>query len=121
MAGPFTLSKSRGVPCRAKILFFCPEAGMGSCRFRLVHALFLMLALPGAMAWTQEMPKTAGETLSGKRMVLADEVRGHPAVLVAGFSRAGGNGTGAWVKAIRGDSALAGIAVYEIAQIAGAP
>jgi hypothetical protein len=94
---------------------------MGSCRFRLVHALFLMLALPGAMAWTQEMPKTAGETLSGKRMVLADEVRGHPAVLVAGFSRAGGNGTGAWVKAIRGDSALAGIAVYEIAQIAGAP
>jgi len=67
------------------------------------------------------MPRTAGETLSGRQMVLADEVQGHPAILVAGFSRAGGNGTGAWVKAIRSDSALAGIPVYEIAQIGGAP
>jgi len=69
----------------------------------------------------QEMPKTPGDTLSGKRLVLADEVRGHAAVLVAGFSRQGGNGTGAWVKAIHADSAFAGMAVYEIAEIAGAP
>ena len=67
------------------------------------------------------MPKTAGETLSGKHVVLADQVRGQRVVLVAGFSREGGNGTGAWVKAIRADSALANLPVYQIAQIAGAP
>jgi hypothetical protein len=72
-------------------------------------------------AAAQQMPQTTGQTLSGKQMVLADAVRGHSAILVAGFSREGGNGTGAWVKAIHADSALAGIPVYEIAQIAGAP
>lgn len=72
-------------------------------------------------SFAQEMPRTDGETLAGKRVVLADAVRGHSVVLVAGFSRAGGNGTAAWVKAIHGDSALAGWSVCEIAQIAGAP
>jgi hypothetical protein len=78
-------------------------------------------AVPGLNGFGQEMPNTAGETLSGKRMVLADQVRGHAVVLVAGFSREGGNGTGAWVKAIHADPALASLRVYEIAEIAGAP
>lgn len=69
----------------------------------------------------QEVPRTAGETLSGKPIVLADAVRGHAAIVVAGFSREGGKGTGAWVRAIHGDSGLAGLPVYEIAQIGGAP
>jgi len=77
-----------------------------------------MLILP---VFAQDLPKTPGETLSGKRVVLADELRGHAAVLVAGFSREGGNGTAAWVKAIHADNALVGTRVYEIAQIAGAP
>jgi hypothetical protein len=68
-----------------------------------------------------QMPNTAGETLSGKRIVLAEQVRGHAVVLVAGFSHEAGNGTGAWVKAIHADPALAGVIVYEIAEIAGAP
>ncbi len=85
---------------------------------RVLMAALLSLS---AAVYGQEMPKTAGETLSGKQMVLADVVRGHAAILVAGFSRQGGNGTGAWVKAIHADPALAGIQVYEIAQIAGAP
>ena len=76
------------------------------------------LSLP---AGAQQLPKTSGETLSGKHLVLADDVRGHPAALVAGFTRKGGNGTGAWVKAIRADGALGGLRVYQIAQIAGAP
>ncbi|HEV3445880.1 MAG TPA: hypothetical protein VG099_14660, partial [Gemmataceae bacterium] len=61
------------------------------------------------------MPNTAGETLSGKRIVLADQVRGHAVVLVAGFSHEAGNGTGPWVKAIHSDPALASVSVYEIA------
>ena len=72
-------------------------------------------------SFAQEIPRTAGETLAGKHVVLADAVRGHSVVLLAGFSRAGGNGTAAWVKAIHADSALAGRPVYEIAQITGAP
>jgi hypothetical protein len=77
--------------------------------------------MTGINGFGQAMPNTAGETLNGKRMVLADQVRGHAVVLVAGFSREGGNGTGAWVKAIHADAALAGVSVYEIAEIAGAP
>ena len=89
-------------------------------------ALILSLACAAIATVAQnkpgtDLPTTTGETLSGKPIVLADQVRGHAAILVAGFSREGGNGTGAWVKAIHADSALAGIPVYEIAQIAGAP
>jgi hypothetical protein len=78
-------------------------------------------AMPGIHGFSQAMPGTAGETLSGKRIVLADQVRGHAVVLVAGFSHEAGNSTGAWVKAIHADPALAGLPVYEIAEIAGAP
>jgi hypothetical protein len=79
------------------------------------------MALASLAAAGQEMPKTAGDTLSGKRIVLADEVRGHFAVVVAGFSREGGNGTAAWVKAIHADSTFTGMPVYQITDLAGAP
>jgi hypothetical protein len=72
-------------------------------------------------AQSPAMPRTAGETLSGKKIVLADAVRGHAAVLVAGFSHDGGIACGDWMKAIRGDAALAGVEVYEIAMLEGAP
>ena len=80
-----------------------------------------VLALVSIQGLCQEIPKTNGETLNGKSIVLADEVRGHTAVLVAGFSREGGNGTAAWVKSIHADASLNGFTVYEIAEIAGAP
>jgi hypothetical protein len=83
--------------------------------------IFAASTVAGFNGFSQAMPNTAGETLSGKRVVLADEVRGRSVVLVAGFSREGGNGTAAWVKTIHADPALAGVSVYEIAEIAGAP
>jgi len=52
---------------------------------------------------------------------LADAVRGRTAVLVAGFSREGGNGTGDWVKAIQADPAFAKASVYSVAMLASAP
>jgi hypothetical protein len=67
------------------------------------------------------MPGTAGETLNGQRMVLADAVRGHRAVIVAGFSREAGNESGPWVKAIHADAAMAGVPVYTMAMLEGAP
>ena len=81
----------------------------------------VVLAAASAGALGQALPATAGETLGGKRIVLADAVRGHAVVLVAGFSRQGGNGTRPWVRAIHSDSVLAGFPVYQVAQIAGAP
>jgi hypothetical protein len=89
--------------------------------FGLRTLIAVALALGPIQGQCQEIPKTTGETLNGKPIVLADEVRGHPAVLVAGFSREGGNGTAAWVKSIHADAALSGFTVYEIAEIAGAP
>ncbi len=99
---------------------------MGLTRFGRWAAFAGVLALaPVALVadsgQAQEIPRTAGETLSGKSIVLADEVRGHAVVLGAGFSREGGNGAGAWIKSIHADAALNGVVVYEIAQLAGAP
>jgi len=79
----------------------------------------LVMVTPACLA--QSLPSTAGETLSGKPIVLADAVRGRTAVLVAGFSREGGNGTGDWVKAIQADPAFAKASVYSVAMLASAP
>jgi ATP10 protein len=73
------------------------------------------------LAQAASMPTTVGETLSGKRIVLADAVRGHVAVLVAGFSHDGGMACGDWMKAIRTDPALSGVDVHQIAMLEGAP
>jgi hypothetical protein len=81
----------------------------------------VLAALVQLHSFGQAMPATSGETLSGKKIVLADQAHGHAAVLVAGFSREGGNGTGAWVKAIHADPAMNGVTVYQVAMIAGAP
>jgi hypothetical protein len=56
--------------------------------FRFFCAALVMVT-PACPA--QSLPSTAGETLSGKPIVLADAVRGRTAVLVAGFSRQGRN------------------------------
>ena len=91
--------------------------------FPVIVCSVLVALLTSAMAQGQPpgMPTTAGETLSGKRIVLADAVLGHRTVLVAGFSHDGGIACGEWMKAIRGDAALAGVDVYEIAMLEGAP
>ena len=87
-----------------------------------VYAAFVMFTgMTSLQAQAPAMPTTAGETLSGKKIVLADAVRGHAVVLVAGFSHDGGIACGDWMKAIHGDAALAGVDVYEIGMLEGAP
>ena len=92
---------------------------------RMIRVVFcsalIALAEAAMHAQAPALPTTAGETLSGKKIVLADAVRGHAAVLVAGFSHDGGIACGDWMKAIRADAALAGVDVYEIAMLEGAP
>jgi len=82
---------------------------------------FVLSVVASNICLAQSMPTTAGETLSGKPIVLADAVHGHSAVLVAGFSREGGNGAGDWAKAIHADPALANTTVFQISILAGVP
>lgn len=84
-------------------------------------SLLFAVALASQPSVAQEMPATTGESLSGHRVVLAELVRGHATLLVAGFSRKGGDGCGDWVKAVRADSALANVAVYQMAMLESAP
>ena len=93
------------------------------CKVRVRNSGFLLAfaLLSVRYGVTQSMPTTAGETLSGKPVVLADVVRGRASVLVAGFSREGGFKTGEWVKSLHGDPAFAHLPVYQVAEIAAAP
>ncbi len=79
------------------------------------------LTFCGASAWSQALPTTPGETLTGKRLILADVVRGHAAVIVVGFSREAGDGCGLWMRTLHGDPALANLPVYQIAVLEAAP
>lgn len=70
---------------------------------------------------SQTLPSTQGESLSGRPIVLAEAVRNHPALIIAGFSRAAGPACGDCDKAVRADSRLAGRAVYQMAMLEQAP
>jgi len=78
-------------------------------------------ALAAAAGVSQTLPATAGETLSGKHIVVADAVRGHMAVLIVGFSKDAGPKCGEWAKSVRADRALAGATVYQVASLEQAP
>ena len=92
---------------------------LGSTRHSCMMLLSAVLSL--AASGQQAMPNTAGETLSGKRIVLANVVPGHETILVAGFSHEGGMKTADWMKAIQNDKALDGVSLYEVAMLASAP
>jgi hypothetical protein len=108
---------------RTKVSRLC--AIIASMRFFPDHptgvALAVILWLVPAMACAQTMPATSGETLGGKRLVLADAIRGHASVLIFGFSKDAGDPCGQWAKALRADPAMAGILVYQVASLEQAP
>jgi hypothetical protein len=80
-----------------------------------------ILTISGSICFAQSLPSTPGETLTAKRIVLADAVRGHTAVLIAGFSHDAGTGSGEWVKSIHADPAFAQCDLYQVAMLASAP
>jgi hypothetical protein len=91
-----------------------------------MHRLFSALVLTSVFAIVvavnaQTMPDTAGVTLSGHHIVLAQTVKGHPAMLAACFSKDAGPSCGEWAKQAQADPALAGVAVYELAMLGRAP
>ena len=90
-------------------------------RIRRLIAGLLLLASIAVEVDAQALPTTAGETLSGKRIVLGDAVKGRSAVFVIGFTKDAGPACGDWAKAIRGDTAFAGVLVFQVAMLEQAP
>ncbi len=87
-----------------------------------VAVLLVLLAVGGVVAQTPGgMPASEAETLSGKKVVVAEAARGHRTVLVMGFSKDAGDGCNEWARALRADSSLAGVPVYGGAMLAAAP
>jgi hypothetical protein len=88
----------------------------------VLHGLFIALVAATSL-WGQSaaMPMTSGETVSGKRIVLAEVLRGRTSVLVMSFSREAGNRSNAWFRPDRADAALAGVTVYQAAMLQAAP
>lgn len=84
-------------------------------------AFGVLIAGSTATCVAQSMPATVGETLSGKHVKPADEVRERAVILVAGFSHDAGVQCGAWMKAIEGDATLKQFSVYELAMLEKAP
>jgi hypothetical protein len=79
------------------------------------------LASVCVLGHAQTLPATTGETLTGQPLALAQAVKRHPAVLIASFSKDAGSGADAWARAVRQDTALAGVATYEAAMLERAP
>ena len=78
----------------------------------------LLLAIATA---AQTLPGTAGETLSGKRIVVAQATPGHPTILVAAFSHDAGQRCEHWMHAIQRDPALAGVPAYQLVELEKVP
>jgi len=98
----------------------CDDRKMRSGSMRM--ALFVVggAVLMGSCG-AQTLPATEGETLGGHRVVVAQAVRGHDVVLIAGFSKEGGDACGAWAKAVHADPALRWVEVYQLAMLEDVP
>jgi len=51
---------------------------------RRLKTCFLLLSL--VPVWSEQIPKTAGESLTGEKIVLPDSIKGHTSVVIVGFS-----------------------------------
>jgi hypothetical protein len=79
---------------------------------------FLLLCL--APAFGEQIPKTASESLAGQQVTLPDSIKGHPAVVIVGFSKSSQDAVKAWDKAARKQLGNA-FDVYQVAVLEDAP
>jgi hypothetical protein len=93
----------------------------------LIHlALSILLLLAtlaaAAPAQTVPMPSTEGTTLADQRVVIADAVKGKPALLIITFSRKAGDKAAEWRKELR-QTNLPGpkYAFYQLAELEDVP
>jgi hypothetical protein len=83
--------------------------------------LIASAANAGVHCRCQALPTTPGETLSGHRIVLADALRSHAAILIAGFSKDVGPACSEWNKAVQADADLSAFTVYQVSMLEQAP
>lgn len=92
----------------------------------LAVALCLVLAsriLHGqAAAPAASLPQTAGETLAGKELVIAESVRGRAAILVITFSRKAAKEAAVWTKRLTAEpSTSPELVVHQVAHLQDVP
>jgi hypothetical protein len=71
--------------------------------------------------WAEALPLTSAKTLSDKRVVLPDAVRGHVAVIVIGFRHASRNRSAEWGKRLEQQFAGSDVTCYEAAMLQDVP
>ncbi len=84
---------------------------------------WVVLFLSGSAVWatSQGLPETAGESLSGHAVVLAQAVRGHASLIIGSFSKVAGSGCEEWSKQVHADAAMSSVTVYQMAELEQAP
>ena len=81
-----------------------------------------VILLVAASLSAQLIPHTEAETLSGNKIVLPQAAPGHPAVLIVGFSRAGGDSSVRWDKQLRQEFETdSNVRIYSVAELQDAP
>jgi len=82
---------------------------------------FLIGCLFGIVpAWTEQLPKTAGESLAGQPMTLPDSLKGHASVVIVGFSKSSQDAVKEWDRQARKQLGN-GFEVYQVAVLEDAP
>jgi len=74
-----------------------------------------------AVVSAQTLPGTAGETLTGQRLVVAQAIQGRPLILIAAFSHKGGDRCSHWMQAIEKDPAFASATTYQLIMLGSVP
>jgi len=86
-----------------------------------LFALVIGICWP-ILASAQTVPAGTAETITGKKIVLPDGVRGHVSIFIVGFSHKSKDLSDAWNKSIRQEFAQDHqLQVYQVAHLEGAP
>src|SRR3954471_2539809 len=89
-------------------------------RQRLAGAACVMFAISACMA--QGVPRTEGKSLADKPLVVAEAIKGKPALLIITFSKGAGEKAAVWTKNLQEKGLLNGkFAFYQIAELEDVP
>lgn len=78
---------------------------------------FLLVFLCSAALWSQSLPRTEAETLSGRKVTMPDVFGGKPAVVVFSFSKGAGEKSAEWISALGKE----GVPAWSAAMLEAAP
>ncbi len=88
-------------------------------RLVILAAFMAALTQPGD---ENTVPRTEGKTLSERKIVLADELRGKEALLIVTFSRAAGSAAQEWTRHIQEKKLLKpGMSLYQVSMLEEVP